>query len=78
MADPDELDARRRIIVSIEDEDDRAAVLAVFERIDWRRHMEALRHCDRCHDTREVYVFEPVLHTRPCPECSVDIEPDDP
>ena len=36
----DELDARRRVLLSIEDESDRAAVAAVFNRVDWRRHHE--------------------------------------
>lgn len=38
----DELDARRRILLSIDDDNDRAAVLAVFNRIDWRRHQEVM------------------------------------
>lgn len=44
MTDPvsDELDARRRILLSIDDESDRAAVLAVFARVDQRRYHEAL------------------------------------
>ena len=38
----DELDARRRVLAGIDDEGDRAAVLAVFARVDWRRHLEAI------------------------------------
>lgn len=41
MSTPDELDARRRVLAQIADEEDRVEVLAIFDRIDWRRHIEA-------------------------------------
>jgi hypothetical protein len=43
----DELDARRRIVTGIDDESDRDAVLAVFARVDWRRHQQALADASR-------------------------------
>jgi hypothetical protein len=42
----DELDARRRILLSITDDSDREAVAAVFARVDWRRQHEAERRAD--------------------------------
>jgi hypothetical protein len=49
----DELDARRRVLLSIDDEADRAAVLAVFARVDRRRHHEALGALDDSDITSE-------------------------
>lgn len=76
MGDPvsDELDARRRILTSIEEDADRAAVKAVFDRVDWRRHQETLGTGDdfpgslyeRCTDAdcpvAYAYVWPPAEH----------------